>query len=151
MNWISRFSVVLVLSASAFLFFSMSPRSQADPVGPVVTGGESPWANFTGSIAALGEVTVLTVPGDRIFVLTTFCGQLGASTVANDQIEIRQGATVKLKAGVGNSGCLPGEMFTEGRARMVFEPGTDLILEYLATSGSANDVQYFVSGFYAAP
>jgi len=146
MNWSSKLSIALVLGSALFLFFSISPQSFADPVGPVVTGGANPWLSFTGTVQQFQTETVYTVPGNQILVVTSICARDFTSNSIDDELEVLQGSVVKY-ANIALE-CSAGDLFGEGRARLVFEPGTDLNLEY-TTSGP--DITYYIEGFLAAP
>ena len=117
-------------------------QARADSLGPEVTGGAHPYVSMSGQAAANTSTTIYTVPSNRILVVT--------AASANTFASLYQDSTLKVHA---NSYQLYAASTTDfvgalaaGNGRVVFEPGTNVILQ------TPNNVTYYyVQGYLAHP
>ncbi len=142
----SLFGLAALVFAAGFFLRSL-PSTQAQDFGPVVTGGEAPWVDFTGSLDALATVDLYTVPSDRALVLT-------AVSMSNESLDLWEtgpaGAALRVEGhtNVMNSYSGRGGALARGTGHTTFGPGTTV-------HGRSTDNNYsrfyYVQGYPAAP
>ena len=137
-------SLGLLSFGVAALVGSLS-QAHAQSLGPEVTGGTQPYVSFSGSASA-ATTTLYTVPSDRILVVT--------AAMMNGYASLYQDGTVKVKnssyamyMSSGASPWAPPTALITGTARVVFDPGTTLVIGDV--SGPA--VGYLIQGYLAHP
>jgi hypothetical protein len=142
------FALAALVLSTGYLLRSVPRASASPPEGPEVTGGTHPYKSFTGSTGAT-DVTVFTVPNDRIFVLTGAC--VGEAT------DILQGNDTKIAANSLAAYCgkfattnpTTGTNFLAvGQGHIVFEPGTTVRIK--SRDGTAVQA-YALQGYLAHP
>ncbi len=127
-------SAALIAALTVCMHFF--PGAQAQPSGPVATGGAHPWVDRFGVTAAGVTDLVYTVPSDRVLVVTTFTSTDGSI------FELLENGTPKL-----NWAVLP-EALTHGNGHMTFQPGA--LIQYTNT-GSSNSFYWYFEGYLAHP
>ena len=85
-----------VLLASASLFVYTLGNARALPSGPSVSLGDNPWHSATGTVNHVWE-TAITVPDDRIFIVTTL--------VSHSSIDLFQDDVTKVDGSSNASRC----------------------------------------------
>ena len=142
----SLFGIAAVVFAAGFFLRSL-PASQAQDFGPIVTGGEAPWVDFTGSLGPSVSENIYQVPLDRVLVVTGFCGSSGEI-----DLQSNDGSTTQNRVlGPSNaSNCHSGGngYVGQGQAHIKFEPGDFVRLE---NRGSNATRYYVLQGYLAAP
>ncbi len=127
----------VILSVSV-LIHAVSTAS-AYPSGPEVTGGEAPWVSMSGSTNPHSTKELYTVPDDRILVLT------GAILNSYD-VHLYQDGVLKVNGYSRAMNADEGGMLSQGNGRIVFDPGTNVILH---SDGSTR--YYSLQGYLAHP
>lgn len=130
------FGVAAIICSLGYFMRSL-PFAQAFPQGPNLSLGANPYMSFTGSIdQSVGNRTLLTVPSDQIFIVTT--------CVANSAyIDLKQNNDTIITG--SSNGCTTGALH-DGNGHLVISSGSDL--KVLSTYGTR---YYYIEGYYAQP
>ena len=130
------FGIAAIIFALGY-FINSLPDAQAFPQGPSVGMGSNPYESFTGSIHDNnGNVNLLTVPSDQIFIVTT-------CITNTSYINLTENSNVIID---GNSGgCSGGALFT-GNGHLVISSNSSLGVR--STYGTR---YYYIEGYYAQP
>ena len=145
-------SLVLRLSAAAAALGLLSlgtaallgtlNQARADSLGPEVTGGAHPYVSFSGQAVANTNTTLYTVPNNRILVVTTASTNTFASLYQDSTLKVQANSYQMYAASTtGFIGAL-----AAGNGRVVFEPGSNLVLQT-----PNNLTYYYVQGYLAHP
>ncbi len=146
-----RAFIILAALALAAAFVLPTTLSAQD-LGPVVTGGTQPWRNLTGTVTSGQTIDLMTVPEDRVFILTGGCVQNGTNAQEIDLrtgpsgVTVVDGSTTVLLCNPG-SGNTP--LFAAGKAHVVFDPNTTIQLSAGPTLGFT--AAYYFEGYLAHP
>lgn len=143
-----RFDRVLLGLAVLFFVGGIALRTAGDvdaqALGPVAVGGDHPWVDFGGTVLAGQNVTLFTVPADRVFVLSGGCYRGG-------RVEMLEDSTVRVVADSLALICThtngAGTPFAHGRGHLTFPAGSQVRLQSIVSSDST----YYFEGYLAHP
>ena len=135
------FGIAAILAAGGYFVQTLSD-AEAQSFGPVISAGEAPWKTFTGNVLASTSEVIYTVPSDQIFVLTGIC-------LAYASTDVYQDSTLKIEGGSNAAYCSSSSVGMLGlnNGHVVFEPGTELIIE----TDTHQPSDYMIQGYLAHP
>ena len=142
----SLFGLAALVFAAGFFLRSL-PMSQAQDFGPMVTGGEAPWVDFTGELLPNATADLYTVPADRALVIV-------AASMNRDSLDLWEtgpaGTLLRVEgdSNVMNSESGRGGALARGTGHTMFGPGTTVQLRSTDPDYSRF---YYVQGYLAAP
>lgn len=139
-------TVIALVASVAFFADSLPGEAHAELPGPIVSLGAHPWVTFTGNLAEYTEETLVTVPADQVFVLTSLC------SADFEGLSLKESGTEKVPAGL-IARCLPTDYkvggLATGRAHVTFQPGSDVVLRHWGIQGAV--ASYYGEGYFANP
>lgn len=121
----------------------------ADGIGPTITGGAHPWVTMSGVLSNVDVNTVVyTVPPDRIFIMTGGCVDNSTADLYQDGTLRMEGNTELLRCdNTSSSNDNNPSLLRLGNAHIVFEPGSQVIVNVSA----ASTFPYYFEGHLAHP
>lgn len=137
------FGIAAILFGAGYFVQSL-PFAQAYPQGPSVGMGAVPYKSFSGDIQNATTITLLTVPSDQVFIVTT-------CIATSNYINLKEDSTVVLEGGSGAcSGDVNGNTtsYREGLGHLTIPSGTTLTV---TNSHGSYSYAYHVEGYYAQP
>lgn len=134
-------SFAALLLAGGFFLRSIGP-ARAEALGPVTTGGSWPGESFTGLIGSFENQLLLTVPADRMFIVTGVC-------TGNSTVDLYEGGTLRIDGNSWAMYCGDGDngFLANGRGQLGFPPGSEVRI----TNTNSGTYAYALQGHYAAP
>ena len=136
MKFDKLFGIAAIIFAMGYFMQSL-PFAQAFPQGPNVGLGSNPYESFTGSIHdSNGNRTLLTVPSDQIFIVTT-------CVTNTNYINLNENSNTMID---GHSGACSGGALKDGNGHLVISSGSTL--DVISTYGTR---YYYIEGYYAQP
>jgi hypothetical protein len=132
------FAFAALLLAAGFFLRSL-PMADAEPTGPVATGGTSPWRSFSGTSGTSGGTyTLMTVPAGQIFIVTTACA-------SSTDVDLKASGAYVVR-GLTRTMLCDGSVYAHGPhargvAHSVFPSGTEVQID----TGSTNN--WYVDGY----
>ena len=148
------FGYASILFGAGFFARSFTPAHAVQ--GPSVSMGSNPYDALYGQVPN-GETTVLSVPSDQTFIVTT------VTFFNSSQVELKIDGNVVLYGsifteqqgyisnfvtgkGAAGYGYAKGNAFLNGNAHLPVDPGSSLSLQCANTSCA-----YYIEGYYAQP
>ena len=134
------FGIASIIFASACLIWSIG-QATAFPQGPNVGVGTVPYESFTGTIHYNdGNVVLLTVPSDRVFIVTTCMSN-------NGYFDIKENGTTRVYKDTSFCSSSYATSFTTGNASLVISSNSTLEVG----TDSSSTIYYYIEGYYAQP
>ncbi len=137
------FGLAALVGAGGYVLGNL-PSAEAQDFGPVVTGGENPYMSWS-FVATTGDVDLVTVPADRVFVMTGVASPSHGWTVSEVGATTTQKAAHHSVNAWTDEGAAVNGYLAQGRGTVVFAPGTTVRLS------STVAVHIDLQGYLAAP
>lgn len=130
------------LSLGTAALFATTHPARADSLGPEVTGGSQPYVTLSGTVPIGPNMTVYTVPSNRILVVTAASFSSFASLYQDATLKVN-GQSYAMYA-ASNSGFIG--VLATGNGRLVFAPGSNIVIQ-----GVSSNTAYYIQGYLAHP
>ena len=143
--WKNLFGLSAVIASVAFFMQSIpAVEAHSGPVG--ISYGAYPYETFTGVVDASSD-TLLTVPGDKVFIVTSaITGYSGSSSYAY-YVDLLQDGTTVVDGASGAMAATTGGVLSQGQGHLRFESGSDVIV----SNTTGYSIAYYIEGYYAEP
>ena len=133
------FGIASIIFSSACLIWSIG-QATAIPMGPSVSTGSIPYESFSNSIPNSSVQTLLTVPADKVFIVTTCIDYRGALSIEEDSSSMLNNYTYACLYTNASS-------FTQGNAHLIINSNSSLNVR----NNSGYTSYYYIEGYYAQP
>ena len=138
-NCKKQFGLASILFGIGFIIQSL-PFAQAYQ-GPNVGMGSAPYESFSGTINNNQTNTLLTIPANSIFIVTT-------CITNSTNVDLIKDSSIVLEGGSGVCASSPTTSFRSGNGHLIIDGNSILQID---NSNCCNNYQYYIEGYYAQP
>ena len=138
-NYKKLFGLASILFGIGFIIQSLS-FAQAYQ-GPTVGMGSAPYESFSGTISNNQTKTLLTIPANSIFIVTT-------CITNNTNVDIVKDSSLVLDGGSGACSSSPTTSFRSGNGHLIIDSNSILKID---NGNCCSSYEYYIEGYYAQP